>query len=738
MTASGPGGWRGAALAAVLLAASACHREPLKPTESSVRLTPAHLLFVKAWAGGNARTATVTAENDGKVTLAVTWHLPEAPFTLVDPPAALRPGSTALEVRFAPAVAGHFSSVLSFEVAGVGTGQTALEGVAEPAPACPPSSSCAEASFDLATEACVEVSKPDGTACDPGTVCVTAATCQAGRCIGPEVSCDDHDACTVDVCNATLGCEHLPAPPCPGDGRCQLGVCDRVKGCGLTAAPDGTTCGTDQSCTAAQVCISGDCVTRRPPDGYLCAEASPCQGEGHCLNDVCVRAGPAVQLRPSWSFDSHQFANPDAGVPAAQYHDFVLEGSGAATLGGFFFSPMMLRANTPSPTVAPLGVSRRCILWNGTLVCADYPSSPNGKVSALDLATGARLWTYEIQANHPDFARLTTAIFMARLVVQGGDRLTALFEAYPAGTGTSSPTLCRNYFLVVLDASGREVTAQQVHDPLLDACNHPHPYGVVADAVGNLFIAFSPTTSQAAPLKPDKPTLLMSFTHDGVFRWKLTDTTMSGGELAVARGLLYSENASQVVMAATGATAFVLPQTLGRVVISDTRLIPAPVEGAQQLTVYEAGTNQPRWTHKLKPTASFFSDQLRLASWDTSRGKKTVALTWVADGATQLVPTLSLLGINVHDGSEAFSCPVAYSAATPPQLFELAEGSLTVMGGALDVGGNRGCGKCDPPFAGSSARFITLPTAGLGVPKEPWLGTFGGPTHDHQEEVFAP
>lgn len=738
MTLRSPGVWlRTALAAALLLTAAACHRSSLQPTQSTVRLSPAGIDFGSAFAGGNARSASVTAHNDGKVRLAVTWHLPDAPFTVVDPPALLPPGGADLELRFAPAFTGHFSGVLSFEVAGVGTGQTTLQGVAQPVPACAPTSSCAQASFDLASEACVEVTKADGAACDPGTVCITSGTCQSGRCIGPELDCDDHNQCTVDVCNATLGCEHLPAPPCPGDGRCQLGVCDPVQGCGLTSAPDGTTCGTDQSCTAAQVCISGGCVTRRPPNGYLCAEASPCQGEGHCQNDVCVRA-PPVLLRPSWTFDSRDLADPDAGVPPAQYHDFVLEGSGAATLGGFFFSPMMLRANTPSPMLAPLGASRRCILWNGNLVCADYPASPNGKVSALDLNTGAKRWTYDIQTSHPDFMRLSSTIFMARLAVQGGDRLAALFEAYPVGTGTTSPTLCRHYFLVVLDAGGHEVTAQQVHDPLLEMCKHPHPYGVVADSVGDLFIAFSPTTTMSAPLKPDKPTLLMSFTHDGVFRWKLTDTTMSGGELAVARGLLYSENASQVVMAATGATAFVLPQTLGRVVISDTRLIPAPVEGAQSLTVYEAGTNQPRWTYNLPPGDIFFSDQLRLASWDTTRGKRTVALTWASSLLTQLQPALNLVGINVHDGSEAFSCPVPYAARTPPQLFELAAGSLTVMAGALDVNGNRGCGKCDPPFAGSSAAFFTLPAAGLGVPREPWLGTFGGPTHDHQEELLIP
>ena len=67
---------------------------------------------------------------------------------------------------------------------------------------------------------------------------------------------------------------------------------------------------------------------------------------------------------------------------------------------------------------------------------------------------------------------------------------------------------------------------------------------------------------------------------------------------------------------------------------------------------------------------------------------------------------------------------------TEPQLFEVAEGSLTLMEGS------DACGKCDPPFAGSSAAFhsVLLPYISLSV-YEPWIGTFGGAGHDHREET---
>jgi hypothetical protein len=135
---------------------------------------------------------------------------------------------------------------------------------------------------------------------------------------------------------------------------------------------------------------------------------------------------------------------------------------------------------------------------------------------------------------------------------------------------------------------------------------------------------------------------------------------------------------------------------------------------------------------------AFWSEPLRLASWHTSKGDKTVALTWVQQSdVTTFTATYALRGIDVNDGREAFTCPVELGTTrSGPQLFEVANGSLGVMEGAFTGGGQPGCSKCDPPFAGTAGRFFSLPTPGLGVAAEPWLGTFGGAGHDHQEEIL--
>jgi hypothetical protein len=60
------------------------------------------------------------------------------------------------------------------------------------------------------------------------------------------------------------------------------------------------------------------------------------------------------------------------------------------------------------------------------------------------------------------------------------------------------------------------------------------------------------------------------------------------------------------------------------------------------------------------------------------------------------------------------------------------------MGGALDPLGGPACERCDPPRAYSSAAFESLDMPGLSRAREPWPGTFGGPSHDHQEKVRGP
>ncbi|WP_224240525.1 tenascin-X [Hyalangium gracile] len=704
-------------LAAVVLGAG-CHDDPpLVGAQGRLRLSAQQVTFPGTYVGVT-REQTVRVINAGRSRLTVSWTQVEAPFTLEGLPDEVGAAEAEVRVRFAPTAPGPYSATLTGTAAGGGTVTLTLTGEGLAIPTCPTPLACHGYTFDVATEKCVETRLPDGTTCDPGNACLMEATCQEGRCKGRERVCNDGNACTTDVCNPLDGCQTVPAPPCPGDGVCQVGVCDPATGCGLAKAKDGTFCGAKRGCDVADVCVDGACVVRDLPDGFVCAPSTPCQGEGRCAGAVCARPPPTV-LRPDWSMDAQE--------QALDLHDMMIWPDGNVTLTGFFARPV-LDATSSTPLVAR-DTARRCMLWNARLLCMDYPQQ--GQVSLLERATGQTRWSFTLATARPDLAQQTNnTIFMARLAVMAPDRLAALFEAYPVAQ--EGNTLCRIYFLVVLDAKGGLVSATHLTDPLLEQCNHPHPFGLVSDVTGDLYVTFSPTVNTGAPLQPGAPTLVLAYSSDGVERWRRT-LPIGGGELGMVRGLLLPERSNAALRAQDGMEVGALPE-LGRAVATREVLVPSP-EGttvnpgggvlvSSELSGFSVPELRPAWTYRLEEGQSFASKELRLA--ETLPGKpegvETLVLGFVADGAT---PTL--LGVRAKDGSEAFRCALSYTPRSLPQLFELGPESLVMMDGAST------CGECDPPFAYSRPRFQRYPLPGLRSAEAPWPGTFGGPGHGHHE-----
>ncbi len=696
---------------------SGCREErPLVGVVGRLRLSEEAVTFPATYVG-KAREATVRVLNAGRAPLDVAWTQVEEPFAVQGLPARVDAAEVAVRVRFAPTAPGPYTATLTGTSPGGGTVSLTLTGEGLAIPTCPMPTSCHSSTFDLRLERCVEARLADGTACDPGNECLMDAVCTAGVCKGRERVCDDGNACTTDVCNPLDGCGSVPAPPCPGDGKCQQGVCDPAKGCGLAKASDGTFCGPRRGCDQADVCVDGACVVRNLPDGFVCARSTPCQAEGRCNGRVCERPPPTV-LTPNWTLD--------AAAEGRELHDMMVWSDGTLTLSGFFENPV-LNATGTAPLQAR-DTARRCMLWNDRLLCMDLPRQ--GQVSLLEKATGGVRWSFTLSEARPDLAEQTSTLFMARLAVMAPDRLAALFEAYPAGADNA--TLCRLYYLVVLNAKGGLVSATKLTDPLLSECNHPHPFGLASDTRGDLYLTFSPTVNSGAPLRPGAPTLVLGYTADGVERWRRT-LPMGGGELGTVRGLLLPERASAALRTQDGAEVGTLP-VLGRAVATREVLVPSPVGTSvnpdagvvlsTQLKGYTVPELAPAWTYQLADGQSFATKELRLAETvpDGSGTQETLVLSFVADGAT---PTL--VGIRAHDGSEAYRCPLNYTPRTVPQLFELGPESLVMMDGANT------CGECDPPFAYSTPRFQRFPLRGLQPARAPWPGTFGGPGHGHHE-----
>ncbi|MGA9522296.1 MAG: tenascin-X [Myxococcaceae bacterium] len=698
-------------------AGSACRPDRLVSAQGDLSFTEPTLDAGRTWVGGVIE-AEATLRNDGRSDLDVSWQSDGAPWEFEPLPQVVPPGETTIRMRLAAKDPGAYRATLTARSGDAHAATLELIAMVLAIPECPQPVACATVAFDVSRGECVETPIEDGTSCDAGSVCTLDGHCQAGRCVGTPVTCDDGNACTLDTCNPLTGCEFLPAPPCPGDGRCQVGVCDPQTGCGLAPAVDGAACGA-VSCDAAEVCISGQCVVRDPPDGYVCAEPSPCQGAGICAGSTCVRPQP-TDLQSSWSYDSY-----GDGLAPTLLHDFLIEPDGDVALMGFFSQPVV---NATSATPLPLNATaRRCIGWNGQLACADFrEGGGDGRVGLIDTTTGLPSWIFDLKLARPDLNADSDALFMARVVSLGSDRLAALYEAYPKDS--EDPPLLRRYYLIILDAAGRMVSTQQLHDPLLDQANHPHPYGVASDTAGNLYVSFSGTVNDNAPLHADQPTLFLSFTRDGVLRWKHR-YTQRGGELAVARGLLFPENGAMPLDAATGQALPPPPDLpgpialLGRIVATSDRYVTSPTLPGGSLLghVYGGGLV---WKNQLPDGDSFISKELRAAEWTPPRTgavTETVVLAFA-----QRSSRTSLVAFQARGGQELWSCPVSSSGWTP-QLFEVARGGFAVMDNAAT------CGECDPPFANSSARFQYFDVQGLSPANVPWPGTFGGPNHDHLE-----
>ena len=95
---------------------------------------------------------------------------------------------------------------------------------------------------------------------------------------GPQVSCDDANACTADACDAVLGCGHVSMSCDDGNG-CTDDACDPMLQCVHTA--NAAACDDHDACTLADFCAAGACVG---------STAVVCHDPDICTVDSCDSA----------------------------------------------------------------------------------------------------------------------------------------------------------------------------------------------------------------------------------------------------------------------------------------------------------------------------------------------------------------------------------------------------------------------------------------------------------------
>ena len=155
---------------------------------------------------------------------------------------------------------------------------------------------CIDAECDLGGGGkCVYSNKKTGSSCDDGDKCTGSDGCEAGKCEGAKVDCDDKNPCTSDSCAANDGCAHVANTAACEDGdKCTLGDGCKDKGCvggQKKVCDDGEECTIDGCDKATGKCV----LDGKPQEGKDCdADGSVCTLKDACKAGKCVAGEPAV------------------------------------------------------------------------------------------------------------------------------------------------------------------------------------------------------------------------------------------------------------------------------------------------------------------------------------------------------------------------------------------------------------------------------------------------------------
>jgi hypothetical protein len=183
---------------------------------------------------------------------------------------------------------------------GVGSGGSGAGGAAVCPSSCDDHNPC---TIDLCNAStafkCSNVATRDGTACDDGNACTNLDTCLAGVCTaGPAKICTALDQChVVGVCDSTTGaCSN---PPAAEGLACNDGnLCTAADTCrsGVCTGGTATVCTASDQCHSAGVCApaTGICSNPTLANGSTCNDGNACTTIDSCQAGVCTGGSPKV------------------------------------------------------------------------------------------------------------------------------------------------------------------------------------------------------------------------------------------------------------------------------------------------------------------------------------------------------------------------------------------------------------------------------------------------------------
>lgn len=548
----------------VILAVVGCSKGGVRAVVGDVDLSSSAVHFESAFVGYSTTRELIlrnSSRTDRPVSLIIT-----GPFSTE--PEAIVPGGSqrVLTVRFAPLEPGPALGTLTLSD-GQNTFEVALDGAGVSPAICTPSAPCVTSTFDASTGACVETLVADGSQCTSDNACFLGGTCAKGVCLGTARDCADTDLCTLDTCDPTGGCMHLPKQCAAPLDPCKVARCDSKLGCVTTDALDGTACGPGD-CSSARVCILGECKSRPVPDGATCGAATPCQSTGICQQQVCERP-PPTPLVEAWSYDFPGQVSGFRGVTDPAENLYWVE----CAFGGIL--PELCDACT---RCAATSYTR-----NGSLRFRQVlPGSSGYQPDPLHLIAGNqlvyampfRLGAVSISDGTPLWSRATS------LPIPGAPDVADFFEVTSmladatgvyllAARHQGSGDKVRQSALMKLDPATGAVIFTKFFDGNLS--------GAVLDEQNNLYIVVVPHPQYVNPT-PGPPSSLISFNSAGTERWVVLlqsdherPLAVFGGELIMAFGEVRSTVDGLKRVAAPGGSLVRNPlmTPLGRTLLID-------------------------------------------------------------------------------------------------------------------------------------------------------------------------
>ncbi|MFT7578686.1 MAG: putative repeat protein (TIGR01451 family) [Myxococcota bacterium] len=139
------------------------------------------------------------------------------------------------------------------------------------------------------TGLCDDPNADDGSRCDDGDVCTTVDGCVSGSCVGAVPSdCDDGDVCTTDLCDSVEGCFTEAADDgivCDDDDLCSTSSACLAGSC---VAVDAADCDDGNVCTLDRCDAELGCVPQPVPNGLFCSDSDLCTSNDLCQDGVCI------------------------------------------------------------------------------------------------------------------------------------------------------------------------------------------------------------------------------------------------------------------------------------------------------------------------------------------------------------------------------------------------------------------------------------------------------------------